>query len=138
MSSDVLLREVTADDLPIFFEHQLDPEANHMAAFTAKDPADRDAYMARWTRILGDETISSQTILFKGQVAGSVSTFEESGRREVTYWIGKQYWGKGIATSALEAFLGRLATRPLYARVAKDNAASLSASFLKFGSYIGA
>jgi RimJ/RimL family protein N-acetyltransferase len=126
MMSDIVLREVTADDLPIFFEQQRDPEANHMAAFTAKDPADRDAYMARWTRILGDQTASWRTILFEGRVAGSVSSYEDAGRREVTYWLGKEYWGRGVATRALAAYLERVVTlRPLYARAAKDNAASL-------------
>src|SRR5262249_42451393 len=86
--------------------------ANHMAAFTAKDPADREAYMARWTKSLGDETIIGQTILFDRLVAGSVLSFEESSRREVSFWMGKHYWGKGIATSALVAFLDRLTTHP--------------------------
>ena len=125
MTGDVLLRNVTADDLPIFFEQQRDADANYMAAFTAKDPSDRDAFMAHWTRILGDTATINQTILFDGQVAGSVSCFEESGRREVSYWLGKHYWGKGIATSALSAFLSHVKERPLYARAAKDNIASL-------------
>ena len=68
---DVLLRHVTMSDLPIFFDQQLDADANQMAAFTAKDSADRDALMAHWTKILGDETITIQTILFDGYVAGS-------------------------------------------------------------------
>jgi RimJ/RimL family protein N-acetyltransferase len=124
--SDIVLREVMADDLPIFFEQQRDPDANYMAAFTAPDPADRDAYMARWTRILGDQTVIWRTILFEGRVAGSVSSYEDAGRREVSYWIGKQYWGKGIATRALAAYLEQVVTlRPLYARAAKDNTASL-------------
>src|ERR1700730_10727135 len=42
---EVLLRDVMSSDLPIFFEQQLDSDANHMAAFTAKDPTDRDAFM---------------------------------------------------------------------------------------------
>ena len=82
--------------------------------------------MAHWTRILEDETTSIQTILFNGQVAGSVFTYEdEDGRPEVSYWIGKSYWGKGIATRALSAFLKHIEVRPLYARAAKDNLASL-------------
>jgi hypothetical protein len=47
---DIRLREVEADDLPIFFEHQRDPDANHMAAFTSKDPTNRDAFLAHWAR----------------------------------------------------------------------------------------
>jgi RimJ/RimL family protein N-acetyltransferase len=125
MTGDVLLRDVREDDLSIFFEQQLDPDANYMAAFTVKDPTDREAFMARWTRILGDETNSIKTILFDGQVAGSVLTYEGRGRTEISYWIGKRYWGKGIATRALAAFLGHVKARPMYARAAKDNLASL-------------
>jgi RimJ/RimL family protein N-acetyltransferase len=124
MTSDVLLRDVTEADLPIFFEQQLDPAANHMAAFTAKDPADR---AAKWTKILDDDSITKRTILFGGRVAGSVSAFVApwSGQLEVTYWLGREYWGRGIATKALTEFLGHLKARPVYARAAKDNIASI-------------
>ncbi len=125
MTSDVLLRDVTAGDLATLFEQQLDPEANYMAAFISRDPADRDAFMAHWARILGDETVIKQTILVGGQVAGSVVSFLHAGRREVGYWIGKDYWGRGIATRALTAFLRQVQARPLYAGVVKDNIASL-------------
>ncbi len=127
LTSGVLLRDVTESDLPIFFEQQLDPDANYMAAFAARDPADRDAFTAHWTRTLGDETITIKTILFDGQVAGHVLSYqdEEFEKPEVSYWIGKQYWGKGVATTALSAFLGHIEVRPLYARVVKDNIASL-------------
>jgi RimJ/RimL family protein N-acetyltransferase len=96
-----------------------------MAAFTAEDPADHDAFMAHWIRILGDDTIDTKTILCGGRVAGHVASFERSGKPEVTYWIGRDHWGKGVATRALAAFLGRQKTRPMYARVAKDNIASI-------------
>ncbi len=123
----VQLRDVIESDLPIFFEHQLDPDANYMAAFTARDPTDRDAFLAHWARILGDETITNKTILFNGQVAGSVACYkdEEFDELEITYWIGKEYWGKGIATRALSKFLDLVPVRPLYGRAAKDNVASL-------------
>jgi Acetyltransferase (GNAT) domain len=42
----------------------------------------------------------------------------------VTYWIGRSYWGKGIASDALNAFLVVDLSRPLHARVASDNVAS--------------
>jgi len=125
-TTSVILRDVTMSDLPIFFDQQRDPEANWMAAFTVKDPANWDAFMAYWTRNLGNENGTIQTILYNGQVAGSVSSYvDEDERLEVSYWIGKPYWGKGVATSALSAFLERITTRPLYARAAKDNIGSL-------------
>jgi RimJ/RimL family protein N-acetyltransferase/ADP-ribose pyrophosphatase YjhB (NUDIX family) len=125
LTSGVILREVTEGDLPTFFDQQLDSDANHMAAFTAKDPADRNAFTARWTKILGDETITKRTILLGNQVAGHVLSFEHFGKPEVSYWIGKEYWGKRLATKALFEFLGHVETRPLFARAAKDNIASI-------------
>ena len=125
MTIDILLRDVTEGDLQIFFEQQLDPVANYMAAFTAKDPADREAFAAHWAKILGDKIIKIKTILFEGHVAGYVLSHGWYGKPEVSYWIGKEHWGKGIATQALSGFLDLQEVRPLYAWVAKDNVASL-------------
>lgn len=125
MTGKLLLREVFDEDLPIFFEHQLDQEANYMAAFTAKDPTDRESFMKHWHRILREPTIVIRTIVSNGQVVGSVLSYEEGGRPEVSYWLGKEYWGMGIATCALAEFLAHHnKTRPMYARVAKDNLGS--------------
>lgn len=119
------LRDTKEEDLPTFFEYQLDPDANRMAAFTAENPADRDAFTAHWNRIMADRIIIKKTVLIDGQVAGNVLSFEMFGEREVSYWIGREYWGRGIATRALSEFLGYVSERPLYARAAKDNAASI-------------
>lgn len=75
MSNILVLRDLVNEDLPIFFERQLDPEANYMAAFTEKDPTNQEAFMAHWQRILADNTVILQTILFNGQVAGVVSPY---------------------------------------------------------------
>jgi RimJ/RimL family protein N-acetyltransferase len=125
MANTLLLRNVIEDDLSIFFEQQLDSDANHMAAFTAQDPTNRDAFMAHWHMILADATVIIRTIVLDGHVVGSVLSYEESGRPEVSYWIGKEYWGQGIATGALAEFLmhGNTA-RPIYARAAQDNIGS--------------
>jgi RimJ/RimL family protein N-acetyltransferase len=125
LTNELLLRDVIGDDLPIFFDQQLEPEANSMAAFTAKDPTDQEAFTKHWNRILADRTVIIKSIVSKGQVVGSVLSYEEEGRPEVSYWLGKEYWGKGIATWALEEFLERWnKKRPIYARVAKDNLGS--------------
>ncbi len=124
-AADLVLRDVTPDDLPIFFEQQRDSEANFMAAFTSKNPDDREAFDAHWQRILASDTVTIQTILYDGQVAGSVLSYVESGGTEVSYWIGREFWGRGIASRALAAFMVQKKERPLYARAAKDNAGSL-------------
>ncbi len=122
MKDQVVLRDVTERDLPILFEHQLDPEATRMAAFQARD---KDAFMKHWRKILVDDSVTRKTILFGGRVAGNIVSFAIAGEPHVGYWIGREYWGKGVATSALSQFLGHVTARPLYARVAKHNVASV-------------
>jgi RimJ/RimL family protein N-acetyltransferase len=122
MTNDVQLRDVIESDLSIFFEQQLDPQATKMAAFPARDEG---AFMTHWkTKVLGDGSVLVKTILFDGEVAGNIVCFEQLGDRDVGYWLGKEYWGKGIATRALEEFLRQIETRPLYAHVAKHNIGS--------------
>ena len=125
MTNDIQLRDVIAADLPIFFEQQLDAEANHMAAFTSRDSTDRRAFMAHWGRILGDAALTKQTILAGDQVAGYIVAFELFGDLSVGYWLGRAYWGQGVATRALAAFLRQVPARPLHARVAKHNHGSI-------------
>jgi len=125
MTDDFYLRDVVEADLPTFFEYQADPQANHMAAFTAKDPTDREAFTAHWRRIMDDASVIIKTVVRDGQVVGSVLSYEDAGKPEVSYWIGKAHWGKGIATRALSEFLAHgNPARPIFARVAKDNLGS--------------
>lgn len=124
-SLDVSLREVLDSDLPIFFEQQRDLEAVRMAAFTSRDPEDREAFMAHWQRVLAIETNTHRTILYNGLVAGNIVCYLRDGQPEIGYWIGKAYWGRGIATMALRLFIRELGVRPLHASAAKDNLASI-------------
>ena len=80
--------------------------------------------MTHWGKIMQDESVILKTILFEGQVVGNVLSFELSGEREVGYWLGREFWGKGIATQALSQFLAQEQVRPLYAHIAKHNIAS--------------
>ena len=91
-TQDLLLRDVVEDDLPLFFDFQLDPGANRMAAFTARDPTDREAFTAHWHKIMADPELIQKTIVWGGQVVGSIGSYQESGKPEVTYWIGTAYW----------------------------------------------
>ena len=127
MLDNLELRDLVESDLAVLFTQQADPVANQMAAFTAKDPSDEAAFTAKWGRILGDEAIVKKVIVVDGRVVGNVVSFLApwSGTLEVSYWIGREYWGKGIATRALAKFLTLVPTRPLYARAAADNHASI-------------
>ncbi|MBI5354093.1 MAG: GNAT family N-acetyltransferase [Chloroflexi bacterium] len=121
MMTNVILRNVTEADLPILFEQQLDPEATLMADFPSRD---RDVFMAHWKKIMADEKNILKTILFNEEVAGNIVSWEHDGEQEVGYWLGREYWGKGIATAALTELLALIKIRPLYARVATRNVAS--------------
>ena len=81
--------------------------------------------MAHWTKILADQSNTIRTIIHDGDIAGNILSFQESGRTLVGYWVGKGHWGKGVATMALTKFLQVVKARPLYAYVAKHNAASI-------------
>jgi RimJ/RimL family protein N-acetyltransferase len=118
------LREVRDEDLPLLFEQWADPVAVHMAAFTAPDHMDWDAFERRWSRLRADQTVLTRAIVVGDEVVGTIGSWGEPGEREVTYWIGRSYWGKGIATDALNSFLTVDPSRPLHARVASDNVAS--------------
>lgn len=121
MDSEILLRDVSESDLPIFYEQQLDPEATAMAAFPSRDKA---SFMAHWAKIMAIESAIQKTILFNDKVAGNILCWEQDGEREVGYWIGKEFWGKGIATKALGEFINQMKIRPLVAHVVKHNIAS--------------
>jgi len=123
MRDDIRLRDIEPTDLPIFFEHQLDADATRMAAFPSRDRAAFDAHWAK--NVLGNPAAVNQTILVNGQVAGNIGSWPQDGVRLVGYWLGKEHWGKGIATRALAAFLHLVTERPLYAHVAKHNAGSI-------------
>ena len=130
MPDEVSLRPVRDSDLPIFFEQEQDPDARHMAAFTNADPTNWDAFMAHWARVRADPENISRAIVWDGHIAGSIfSWVEQSGAgertRELGYWLGKDYWGKGIATRALALLLREIPTRPLFAHAATDNRGSL-------------
>jgi RimJ/RimL family protein N-acetyltransferase len=116
-----LLRPVLESDLPILYEQQLDPEATAMAAFPSRD---KDAFMAHWAKIMANDSNILKTIVCDGHVAGHIGSWEMDGEREVGYWIGKGFWGKGIATQALAEYVRIVKIRPLFAHVAKHNVAS--------------
>jgi ribosomal-protein-alanine N-acetyltransferase len=121
---EIKLRKTQLTDLEWLFQFQLDEEACYLAAFMPKDHTDKIAYINKFTRFLNDPTINNRTIVVDGNIAGSVAKFIMEGDAEITYWIDKKYWGQGIASNALTAFLKIENTRPIFGRVAYDNVAS--------------
>jgi ribosomal-protein-alanine N-acetyltransferase len=121
INTDITLTKTEEADLNALFQFQLDGEANYLAAFTAKDPTDKAAYIAKYTPFLTNPTINNRTIQVNGEIVGSIAKFVMHGDAGITYWIDRKFWGQGIATTALTKFLKIEQTRPIYAGVAFDN-----------------
>ena len=118
----ISLREVTDADVDIFYDYQRDPIAVEMAAFPARE---KEAHLRHWARIQADETTTNRTILSGDKVAGNIGSWVQDDKRLIGYWIGREYWGKGVATSALSQFVDLLGERPLFAHVARHNLGSI-------------
>ncbi|MCT4560381.1 MAG: GNAT family N-acetyltransferase [Crocinitomicaceae bacterium] len=118
---DLVLEPTIEADLNHLFEFQKDPEGVHMAAFTAPNPSDKMAYLTKWSKLIQAPNIVMFTYHLNDQIVGSVVHFEMMGETNVSYWIDRRHWNKGIATQGLKMFLGKTSKRPLHARTAVDN-----------------
>jgi len=121
----IALRPVVDDDLGPLFDQSRDPESVWMAAFTPDDPDDRTAFDAHMARVRSLPDVIMRAVTCDNDLVGSIAAFDLDGRTEVTYWIDRAAWGRGIASRALELLLDLVRARPLYARAASDNAGSL-------------
>ncbi len=139
--AEVALREVEDGDLDALFEQMRDPESVRMAAFTARDPDDRDAFDKHIARLRSDPELTFLAITRDGELAGTIGSFEMEGDTEVTYWVDRSMWGQGVAGLALALLLERITVRPLHARAASDNAGSIRvlerAGFVAIGTDTG-
>lgn len=118
----ILLRPVIESDLLIFYRHQADHEGAKMVGFSSRT---QEAHIAHWHKIMADPDNILRTVVVDGEVAGNMVSFIMDGVREVGYWIGKEFWGRGIASAALALFLKEVKTRPLYAHAVKTNRGSI-------------
>ena len=118
----VRLRSVEDRDLDVFFDHQADPQAVEMAAFPARD---KDHFAAHWAKLRADDTLLVRTIVADGVVAGNIGSWQENGQQLLGYWVGREYWGRGVATQALALLVDELSIRPLYAHVVAHNVGSI-------------
>ncbi|GAB3007336.1 GNAT family N-acetyltransferase [Saccharothrix stipae] len=119
------LRAIEDADLDALFEQMRDPESVRMAAFTAKDPDDREAFDVHMAKIRASPGTTLRAVTLDGRFVGSISSFVMEGDTEITYWIDRSVWGQGVAGRALELFLDTVRDRPLHARAASDNVGSL-------------
>ena len=122
---NVSLRPVEDRDLDAIYQQMIDPASIRMAAFTAKDQTDRRAVLNKILRLRADTSVSFRVIDVDGAAAGTIGSFRIDDQPEVTYWVDRMLWGKGVASAALQILLAETAERPLFARAASDNLGSL-------------
>lgn len=120
------LRDLDDDDLDAVFEMMRDPEGVAMAAFTAADPDDRAAFDAWIARQRADPDVLCLVVTENGGFAGTAAVFTVDGDREVSFWIARHAWGRGVATEALRLLISREPERPLFARAAAHNVGSIA------------
>jgi RimJ/RimL family protein N-acetyltransferase len=124
----ISLRPMTEADIPVLYEIQLDEDAQRLAAFVNPETArDAVAYARKYRTLLADDAIVNRVVetAAGGEVIGSVAVFPMDGDIELTYWIRKDWWGRGVATAAVAALLGEVSHRPIRARVVADNTGSV-------------
>lgn len=124
-ATEISLREVRDSDLPFFWRHISDPEAQRIAAFTGEYHYDRALFDSHWAKIRANPEVLNRTVVADGEVVGHIAVFGPPDEREVTYWIDRAHWGRNIATAALTALIDLVPTRPLHAYAAADNAGSI-------------
>ncbi len=119
----IILKNTKLEDLETLYFQQQDPEANVMAAFPARDYF---TFMQHWNnKILNNPNNIAKTIFFNSEIAGSILSWQQESKHFVGYWIGREFWAKGIASQALSLLLEEISIRPIYAYVAEHNKASI-------------
>jgi RimJ/RimL family protein N-acetyltransferase len=139
--AQVALRPIEDSDLDGLFDQMRDRESVWMAAFTAEDPDDREAFDRHMAKIRAAPDTANYAVTRDGKLVGSIANFVVDGETEITYWIDRSVWGQGIASQALDLLLETIAVRPIRARAASDNLASLrvlqKAGFTVVGTAVG-
>ena len=74
--------------------------------------------------MLADESLVTRTIVADGAVVGNIGCWTQDGLRLVGYCVGRDFWGRGLATSALAELADEIPGRPLHAWVAATNVGS--------------
>ncbi|MFI5711366.1 GNAT family N-acetyltransferase [Kribbella sp. NPDC051620] len=119
--TEVTLRPITTDDLPALFENQYDPASAAMAGVPSKEEAD---FYAHRERVEANPDNVTRAVVVDGELAGDVVSWADEGGRHVGYRIAQRFWGRGIATTALQLFLKEITERPLNADLLRSNVGS--------------
>jgi RimJ/RimL family protein N-acetyltransferase len=106
----------------MFYLHQADRVATELAGVPSRS---EEEFRKHWNTITSGDEVVREAILFGEEVVGFAVSFDRDEERQVGYWIGRDYWGRRIASAALPLFLEFESRRSLRAHVAQHNPASI-------------
>lgn len=124
LAGDLHLSPVQESDIPALFRFQDDKDAQYQAAGGAAHESE-EAYREFLKRVESKGAVF-RTILLEGAPVGYIAAFDRFELRELSYWIGRKFWGQGLATRAVGQWIKEypLPEGGLYARAVKDHPAS--------------
>jgi len=124
LTGDVMLSPLHESDYALLFVFQDDEEAQFQAA-GGRAHADEKAFR-EFLNKAQQNGAEFRAILLEGAPVGYIASFGRLEKREISYWIGREFWGKGFASKALELWLEECSAPEagLFARVVKDHPAS--------------
>ena len=67
-----------------------------------------DQFNEHWESILNDLSVTVRAVQIGDELAGCISCFKCDGQDSIGYWIGRDFWGRRIATQALSLLLGEV------------------------------
>ncbi len=126
------LRDYTSTDVERLLELANNKQVSRYLVDTFPYPYTR-ADAAWWINIgCKEKGVTTKAIEHAGELVGGIGIKAQPGWRqhlaEIGYWLGEDYWGKGIASTALQQMTENafaLGYRKLYAPVLATNAASM-------------
>ncbi|WP_331352874.1 GNAT family N-acetyltransferase [Cellvibrio sp. UBA7671] len=100
------LRKFEQKDEALLVSYLNDETQTHFLSVRLPQPYTNEA--AQWWVNTGSKIGVVYAIIHNGIFVGSISTipgeFEKQKTAEIGYWVAKPYWGKGIASEALQKF----------------------------------
>lgn len=131
MTGEVRLRPLEERDISAVFALRFEEEGAALAGVEGEFLPEEQFHAAMKAQITADPTSATvHVILVGGEFAGYVGVFKlPKGGWQVSYWIARPFWRKGVGSRAVRDLLNSLPVQvvgqPLFAAVIEGNQASL-------------